>query len=78
MTSMLDAISAAIAECRNITTPQIVTDYVVIASFMDEDGLRGIWEDTAEGQRCHQTLGLLAYGQAIESAHAVDEWEDDE
>lgn len=48
----------------------LVTAYVLIASFIDDTGDRAIYTDTPDGQRCHETLGLLAFGTAIESRRA--------
>lgn len=50
----------------------LVSSYVLIASFIDDDGERSIYTDTPEGQRCHETLGLLAFGTAVESRRATD------
>jgi hypothetical protein len=74
---MIDAISGEIARYSG-ETPGAVTEYVVLAAFVGADGEAKIWSDTAEGQQCHQTLGLLAYATAIESARAADADVEDE
>lgn len=53
----------------------MVTGYVVIASFLDETGDSRIFSDALENQRCHQTLGLLSFAEAIEKRRAAKQWE---
>lgn len=69
-----DHILKAISECVD----GIVTGYVMLCTFMDDEGERRIYCDTMPDQRCHETIGLLGFGQAIESRRAVKEWESDE
>jgi hypothetical protein len=78
MTGMIDAIAAEIARYTGDSGPTVVTEFVVLASFVDARGERRIWGDSADDQRCHQTLGLLAYGTAVESARALEENDDEE
>lgn len=49
----------------------IVTGFVVMATFVDADGDRRIYCNTARDMRCHETLGLLQYGLAVESERAA-------
>lgn len=52
----------------------LVIGYVVVATFLDADGESRIFSDTFENQKCHQTLGLLAFATAIETRKAADAW----
>lgn len=61
-----DHLLAAITEC----TGGVVTGYVVVASFIDEDGDQRIYGNTMDDQRCHASLGLLSYGLAVEQGRA--------
>jgi hypothetical protein len=54
----------------------LVTAYVVLASFVDRNGIASVYTETIDGQRCHETLGLLTFGLAIENRRAARE--DDE
>lgn len=69
--TLLDAISQSIAEDEDVNGPVVVTGFVILAEFMGETGERHIYCDTLEDQRCHSTLGLLAYGTAVESHRAA-------
>jgi hypothetical protein len=51
----------------------MVTEYVVLASYVDNEGVRAVYLDTVDGQTCTQSLGLLAFGMAIENKHAGEE-----
>lgn len=64
------AIANAITGHRGDERP-LVTSYVLIAGFIDDTGDRAIYTDTADNQRCHETLGLLAFGTAVESRRAT-------
>lgn len=55
----------------------MVTAYVVVASFIDANGEKNIITDTAADQRCHESLGLLSWGLAVENARAADTWRED-
>lgn len=63
-----DRLLKAITECVG----GVVTGFVVMASFMDAEGERRIYGDTMQDQRCHETLGLLSYGMAVENRRAAD------
>lgn len=63
------AIANAVTDYHGDEHP-LVTSYVLIASFIGDDGERSIYTDTTEGQRCHETLGLLAFATAIETHRA--------
>lgn len=67
---LLSAITADVDEDRN-GAGVVVTSFVVIGSFIDAEGDRHIYSNTMDGQRCHETLGLLAFAQAVEADHAV-------
>lgn len=54
----------------------MVVGYVVIANFLGGDGASRVYVDSMENQRCHETLGLLAYGWAIENRRAADSADD--
>ncbi len=69
-----DRLLKAITECVG----GIVTGFVVMASFMDDDGDRRIFSHTMQDQRCHETLGLLGYGTAVESLRAARSVLDDD
>lgn len=77
MADFLSALTSEIAEYEEVDGEVMVTGFVVLAEFLNERGQRSIWCDTFEGQRCHQTLGLLSYGMAVESRRAALEVEDD-
>jgi hypothetical protein len=62
-----DRLLKAITECVG----GMVTGFVVMASFMDDDGDRRIYSDTMQDQRCHETIGLLGFGIAVENERAV-------
>lgn len=66
---LLDAITAEVRD--NTGAEGFVTNYVVVASFTDGDGVANIYTETAEDQRCHETLGLLTFASAVESNRAV-------
>jgi hypothetical protein len=68
--SVLDAVTDAIRENADIDA--MVTSFVLIASFVPPDGEPSIYTETAEHQRCHETLGLLAFGTARENTRAVN------
>ena len=68
--SLLDAITDAIANYEHVDGEVVVTGFVLVASFMGSEG-RAIYCDTLDGQRDHESLGLLAYATAIETARAV-------
>ena len=71
---LLDAITTEVRD--NTGAEALVTSYVVIASFTDPEGASSLYTETAEGQRAHETLGLLAFGTAHESARVVSGDED--
>lgn len=70
--NLLDAISEIIATDDEVQGTVMVTGFVVLAEFTDANGASHIFCDTLEGQRCHATLGLLAYGSAVEQRRAAD------
>lgn len=72
---LLDAIGEAIVSSEDFETAGavIVTEYVVLASFIESDGERSVYCDTIENQTCSQSLGLLAFGTAIENKRAAGE-----
>jgi hypothetical protein len=74
--TFLDSLTSEIAAYEHVEGEVIVTQFVVLAEFLNSDGDRAIWCDTFEGQRTHQTLGLLAYGLAVENRRAADAVED--
>lgn len=74
---VLGALQDAITEYVEKTA--VVTSYVVMASFMNAEGERHTYCDTMDGQRAHETMGLLAFGTAHEQAHVFKQlMEDDE
>lgn len=68
-----DKLLSAITECLE---GGMVTGFVVMVSFVDEDGDRRIYCDTMQDQRCHEGLGLLSYGLAVEQGKAADSFRD--
>jgi hypothetical protein len=72
--SLLDAVTDAIRS--NADGEAMVTAFVLIASFVPPDGESSIYTETAEHQRCHETLGLLAFGLAHENVRAVNPEDD--
>jgi len=70
---LLDAISQAIVSSDDFETDAnvIVTDYVVLAAFIEPNGERSVYCDTIEDQTCSASLGLLAFGTAIENKRAM-------
>lgn len=71
--SFLNALTEEIAEFEEVDGPVIVTGFVVLAEFLNDQGERSLWCDTFEDQRTHQTLGLLAYGTAVHNRQAAEE-----
>lgn len=69
-----DRLLRAVTECVG----GVITGFVVVASFMDEDGDRRIYSDTMQDQRCHETIGLLGFGLAVEEGRAVRSILDDD
>lgn len=79
MSTYDDLLSAITADAIGEGGPGvIVNQFVVVASFMDADGLGHVYSNTMANQRCHETLGLLAFATAIESAHAASPGDDDD
>lgn len=72
---LLDAIGEAIVTSDDFETSGnvIVTEYIVLASFIESDGERAVYCDTIQDQSCSQSLGLLAFGTAIETKRAAGE-----
>lgn len=70
---LLDAIGQAIVSSDDFETDAnvIVTEYVVLAAFVEANGERSVYCDTIEDQTCSQSLGLLAFGTAIENKRAA-------
>lgn len=66
-------INALASECGGV-----VTGFVLVATFIDDEGDRRIWTDTMRGQLCHETIGLLGWAHAIEEQRAQRAWEEDE
>jgi hypothetical protein len=66
-----DHLLKAISECVD----GMVTSFVMVCSFVDEDGNLRIYADTLDDQRCHVSLGLLAFATAVENKRAVADWE---
>lgn len=65
-----NAISSTIA-AREDVPGALVTSYVVLAAFVDGDGVGKLYTETADGQRCHETLGLLSFALATEQHNAA-------
>lgn len=66
---ILDALTAEIRE--NTGGEGFVTAYIVIAAFTDAEGDSNLYTESGENQRCHESLGLLAFGMAHENARAL-------
>lgn len=66
---ILDALTAEIRE--NTGGEGLVTSYIVIAAFTDTDGAGSMYTESGENQRCHESLGLLAFGMAHEQQRAL-------
>lgn len=66
--ALLDALSKEIVGT--------ITGYVVVACYLDTEGDYRIWTDLLDDQRCHATLGLLDFAQAVERRRAADAWFD--
>lgn len=58
-------------------TGGIVTGFVVLATFLGQDGEERVYFDTMAGQRATATLGLLSAATAIETRRFADHWLDD-
>jgi hypothetical protein len=69
---LLNMLTSAISEDENVATDVVITNFVVIAEFMDDTGERRLYTNTLEGQSCHTTLGLLVHSTAIEQYRAAD------
>ena len=69
--TLLDAITASIAEHEDVDGEALVTGFVIIAAFVDTTGEAHLYGETLDNQRCHETLGLLTYGLALENHRAV-------
>lgn len=70
--NLLDAITEVVAGMDEVVGDPIVTGFVVLAEFSDGEDSAQIFSDTLEGQRCHQTIGLLGWGMAVESQRAAN------
>jgi hypothetical protein len=66
---VLDAITTATRE--HTGEEVLVTAYIVIAAFADDTGGGSLYTETMDDQRCHESLGLLAFGLAHENHRAV-------
>lgn len=71
--TLLNAVTETIGEHEDVEGDVIVTSFVLIAAFVGTDGDSHIYGDTLDGQRCHETLGLLSYGLALENQRAIDQ-----
>lgn len=71
MTTYDDLLSAITADITEGEAGAVVTSFLVVGSFMDETGDRNIYSNVMDGQRCHESLGLLAFATAIEADRAV-------
>lgn len=65
--SIIDTLTDAIKEHKGI-----VTNFVVICKWVDDDGNRRIWMQAANGQMCDESMGLLNYALELEKARAQD------
>ncbi len=54
--------------------PGMVTKFVIIAEFVDSNGERNLYGLTMQDQRSYETLGLLAYGDAVERRRVTDDF----
>lgn len=52
--------------------PGIVTSFILLAEFVDDEGDKNIFASTMVDQRAHVTLGLLAFGDAVERRRVTD------
>lgn len=77
MSELINGVVDAIMDHESVDSGIIVTGFVLIASFVDTDGEGRIYGDTLDGQRCHETLGLLTYGLALENARVIDQGDDE-
>ena len=69
--TLLDAVTAAIAEHEKVDGEALVTGYVLIAAFVDTTGEGSLYSETLDNQSCHESLGLLTYALALENHRAV-------
>lgn len=67
----------ALIDCLSEQIEGFVTGFVLVATYNDTDGESRIWTDTMRDQRCHQTMGLLAWASAVEAGRAQDTWRED-
>jgi hypothetical protein len=74
---LIDALTTVIAQ-REGVEGALVTNFVVVASFIDRNGENSIYTETPPTQRCHETLGLLSFGLALENRRAVTGEDGDE
>lgn len=66
--TVLDHLTAALAEDDIVGGGSVITNFVVLVEFMDEQGERLVFTSTTEGQQAHTTLGLLDFGATMERA----------
>lgn len=70
--------STLLSALASVVPEGMVTSYIVVATYVDEDGDERIWSEAAPDQRCHQTMGLLSWGMAVENRHVGDMWAEDD
>lgn len=67
----------AILDCLSSQINGMVTSFVMVAAYVDDEGETRIWSDSLTNQRCHQSMGLLSWALAVEQAKAQDCWRED-
>lgn len=68
-TRVLNALTEQIRD--RVEIEGLVDSYIVIASFTDAHGKTSLYTETMKNQRCHETLGLLAFAMAQENHSAL-------
>lgn len=56
----------------------MVTGFIVVAEFVDDDGDIRLWADTMADQRSHRSMGLLEWGLTVERARTTKVFLEDE
>lgn len=67
-----DGVREAMANAVSTALPgEMVTRWVAIVETIDDEGVRALWLQAAEGQKSWDTLGLLRYADHLEAASIV-------
>lgn len=72
MTDVPEALGAAIEQVISHTERGITAKWVVLVESLDANGDRGLWAVAAPDMKVWDTLGLLQYGMARETARVTN------